>query len=208
MPRRRYNRKRVSKKRTYRRRWTRRTRYNKRGQKLYLFKRYTGIFGVATISNVSPTFISYNFSLRDLPNYQEFTNLYDQYKINAVKISFIPQMTQSVSIGSINNPAANARFFSVIDYNDDTPLTSIDDAREYASCKYTPILRTHKRYLKPRLQDRGATYTPGRPWVNCTSPEQDYYGVKIAVEPMGSTTTQTMAYSVEAVYYLSFKNVK
>lgn len=193
-------------KRAYRRRFRARTRYSKRGQKLYLFKRFCD-YGELSISNALPTFSAYNFSLSDLPNSTEFTSLYDMYKINCVKISFIPQQTQSISIGSINNPNASARFFSAIDYNDGSAPTSLDDLRQYQSCKMTPILRTHKRVIfKPKILDsNGFSISP---WMSTASPSANYFGLKVAVEPMESTTTTTMVYTVEAKLYMSFKQVK
>lgn len=193
-------------KRAYRRRFRARTRYSKRGQKLYLFKRFCD-YGELSISNALPTFSAYNFSLSDLPNSTEFTSLYDMYKINCVKISFIPQQTQSISIGSINNPNASARFFSAIDYNDGSAPTSLDDLRQYQSCKMTPILRTHKRVIfKPKILDsNGFSISP---WMTTASPSANYFGLKVAVEPMESTTTTTMVYTIEAKLYMSFKQVK
>jgi len=189
-------------------RYRRRTRYNRRGQKVYMFKRMTGIFGQLTISNINDTFDGYNFSLSDLPNVTEFTSLYDVYKINAVKIVFIPQMTQNISLSTVNNAAANARFFSAIDYTDSTGPTSMDQLRQYQSCKYTSCLRTHKRYFKPRIMDSGAAYNPGKPWIATSSPNVNYFGLYIGVEPMSASVTPTMAYSIECTYYVSFKNVK
>ena len=152
---------------------------------------------------------SLNFSLDDLPDYSEFTNLYDTYRLNAVKITFLPQMTESISLSSLNNPNASVRFFSVIDYNDGNPPGSIDELRQYQNCKFTPVLRKHSRYIyRPKIQDRGQTYTPGRPWINTTSPDQDHFGLKIGIEPIQSTNVQSMSYTVEAKYYLSFRAVK
>lgn len=193
-------------KRTYRKRFNRRTRYSKRGQKLYLFKRFCD-FGTFTISNTTQTFSAFNFSLDDLPNVTEFTSLYDMYKINCVKITFIPQMNTSVSIGSINNPNASARFFSAIDYNDGTAPTSVDDLRQYQSAKYTPILRQHKRVIfKPKILD-SSNYSVS-PWLSTASPSSNYFGLKVAVEAMDSTSTLSMQYKVECKYYMSFKQVK
>ncbi|AUM61706.1 capsid [uncultured virus] len=201
-------RKRYTRNRTYRRKYRRPYRYSRKtGQKVYLYKRHCD-FGEINVSNLTGAQGSYIFKLSQLPSVAEFTNLYDTYKINAVKLVFLPQQTQSVSIGSINNANAAARFFSVLDYNDNSVPLGPDELREYQSCKYTPILRPHKRYFKPRIQDRGSSYTPGRPWINCTSPDQEYFGLKYAIEPIDSSTTTSMIYTVEAKFYLSFKQVK
>lgn len=205
-----YRKKRTSKrstKRTYRRRWKQSgTRYSKTGQRKYLFKRYTGALGTIIINNINPTFAGLNFSLNDLPNYTEFTALYDMYKINCVKLSFIPQMDINNSLTSVNNPMASARFFSAIDYNDATAPTAIDDLRQYQTCKMTPILRTHKRVIfKPKILDT-SSYSIS-PWISTASPSTNYYGLKIGVEPMSSTSSTTMTYTIEAIFYMTFKNV-
>jgi len=192
--------------RRYKRRYIRKSRYNKRGQKLYLYKRFLD-FGELTISNTINTYTAYNFSLNDVPNFSEFTSLYDMYKINCVKLTFLPQQTQSISIGSINNPNASSRFFSVIDYNDGLAPSSIDELRQYQSCRMTSILRPHKRVIfKPKILDtNGFSISP---WMSTASPSANYFGLKVAVEPMDSTSTLSMTYTVEAKYYMSFKQVR
>lgn len=202
-----YRRKTYGRKRAYRKRFGRKYRYSKRGQKLYMFKRWTSVFGVIQADSVTPTLQAFNFSLNDLPNYTEFTNLYDQYKINCVKIMFTPQMTVNNSLSTANNPAANVRFFSAIDYNDSTAPASIDELREYHTCKCTPILRIHKRIIyKPKILD-SSSYSLS-PWIATSSPSTNYFGLKIGIEPTSSTIDQTMAYSVECRYYMTFKQVK
>ena len=209
MPRRTY-RKRYNKRRSYRRNFKRtwgRKRYNKRGQRVFYYSRYTGNFGSFTIANTVTTAVGFNFSLNDLPNYTEFTALYDMYKINAVKISFLPQMNNSVSIGSINNPNASARFFSAIDYNDASTPGSSDELRQYKTCKITPILKKHTRMIyKPKILTTNSFSIS--PWMATSSPSENYYGLRVFVEAMDSTSTLSMTYSVEAKYYLAFKNVK
>lgn len=200
-------RRRTSKKRSYRRRFRRGSRYSKRGMKVYMYTRYTGIFNAITIENINPTLYGFNFSLNDLPNYTEFTALYDQYKINAVRFTMLPQQTQSISIGSVNNPIANARVFSAIDYNDGSAPASVDELREYKTCKSTSILRPHKRYIyKPKYVDTTGTTRSG--WVATSSPGLNYFGLKVACEPMLSSGTTNMSMRIECKYYLSFKNVK
>lgn len=180
--------------------------YNTRGQRVYRFKRFTGTFGSLAISNIADTLTGYNFSLSDLPNSSEFTNLFDMYKINAIKISFVPQVTENISSGSLNNPYASSRFFSCIDYNDSAAPTNIDAIRQYANCKYTPIHKVHTRYIyKPKILDTtGFTISP---WISTASSSINYFGLKVGVEAMYSTTTTSMVYSVEAKFYMSFKNV-
>jgi len=199
--------KRHGRRRTFKRRFTRRVRYNKRGTKIHQYKRFTGALGTLTASSINPVFYGFNFSLNDLPNYTEFTALYDMYKINAIKFVVLPSVTENISLTGVNNPIASARMFSVIDYNDGTAPTTIDQLREYQTCKMTPILKKHKRYIyKPKIFDTNSFSIS--PWLGTSSPSTNYYGLKLAIEPILSTGVTSMDFTIECVYYLSFKNVK
>lgn len=200
-----YRRKTYGRKRNYRRRFRRTYRTNRRGQKIYMFTRHLD-YGELVVNAATGAAQGYNFSLSDLPNYTEFTNLYDQYKINAVKICFIPQQTMSNSLSTANSAQAYVRFFSAIDY-DDTTVTGPDDLRQYQNCKYTPIYRRHKRFIyKPKIVD-SSSYTLS-PWISTTAPSANYFGLKVAVEPTDSTVLSSFTYTIEAKFYMSFKNVK
>jgi len=195
--------------RTYRRRWTRRSRYNKRGQKVYLYKRLCGRFGTVSVGAVSDAFYGFEFRLDQVPNYTELTALYDQYKINAIKVHFLPEMTQNVSLAQLNNPVAYSRIFTALDYNDASAPTTIDQLREYQSCKYTSILKQHKRYFKPRIVDSSSVYNPGRPWLSCDNGASvPHFGLKVGIEPTGATGATEMLFFMEVKFYMSFKTVK
>lgn len=189
------------KRRFYRKRYTKRTRTS-----LYRFTRYSD-FGSVFINNINDTFGGLNFSLSDVPNSAEFTSLFDMYKINGVKITFIPQMTENISLGAVNNAYASSRFFSAIDYNDATAPVTVDELRQYQSAKWTPILKRHTRYIpKPKIIDSGG-FTLS-PWISTATPNANYFGIKYAIEAMASTGTTTMEYTVECKFYMSFRQVK
>lgn len=182
-------------------------RYSKREEKRFLYTRYSSTFGSLAVSPLSQTLGGYQFSLNDVPNYTEFTNLYDMYKINGVKLTFIPQQDANTSLSPVNNAIANARFFSAIDYNDANPPASVDELREYKTAKWTSILRPHVRYIhKPKIFDTSG-YSIS-PWMATTSPSVNYFGLKVAIEPTEATITTTFTYKIEAKFYMEFKNVK
>lgn len=74
-----------------------------------------------------------------LPNYTEFTALYDRYRINKVVLRYIRQFNAQVINFDINAPVTptgtvlgrNPRMFLIKDYSDASNLTSADEAREY-----------------------------------------------------------------------------
>ena len=169
----------------------------------YFFSRYTDALGYVNCDGTNPALYAFNFSLSDLPNYTEFTSLYDMYKLNAVKVTFIPYQTVSNSVATINNADNTARFFSAIDYNDGTAPITTDNLREYQTAKFTRLLKTHKRFIyKPKILDTNGFAIS--PWMSTSTPTANYYGLKVGVEPTGSA----MHYSIECKYYVSFKNVK
>ena len=79
---------------SYRKKYNRR--YNKKlilgnpKQKVYYFKRHVELSAVVAAADGVDTFQNYQFSMADLDNFNDFTNLFDYYKINAVKIRFMP----------------------------------------------------------------------------------------------------------------------
>lgn len=158
------------------------------------------------------------FSLNALPGYSEFLNLYDMYKINAVKVSFIPVSNVTLSLGTagvIDQYTSNySRFQSVIDYNDDTALTSANEYREYSTYKWTPNTKIHKRYFRPRftptVTEGSGSYgiATSSGWVATGSNATRWYGVKYHIN-FGVTASSTLTtHEVEVKYYLSFKNYK
>lgn len=204
--RKRYYKRRTSRKRNFKRRFRARSRYSKKGQKVFMYTRHCGLSDLVINTSLT-TLTAFNFSLNDLPNYTEFTDLYDMYKINAVKITFNPQMNMNNSLTPLNNAIASARFFSAIDYNDSAAPLSVNELREYRTVKYTTILKPHKRMIyKPKILDTSG-YSIS-PWMGTAYPTTNYFGLKVAVEPMESTTITSMRFSIECKYYLSFKNVK
>lgn len=196
-------RKRPYRKRSYRRRFKRSYRYSKKGTKVFLYKRFVDL-GTFAADSALDQFETFSFELNNVPGFSEFAQMYDFYKINAVKISFIPTQTVSNSLSTISN-AQNSRFFSVIDYSDDATPSTLNDLRQYSTCRYTNLFRTHTRYIhKPRHSI--SSYVQSRQWCATSVPSTEWYGLKIGIESMGATVTTSMNYRIEAKYYLSFKN--
>lgn len=169
---------------------------------VYYFTRYCD--DVQIVSDAAnPTRVGIDFRLNKLPNYTEFTSLYDMYKINAVKVIIRPQMSQVNSLGALNNIYYNDRIYTCIDYNDATAPTTTDEVRQYQSCKIGSCVRPHKRYIyKPKILD-SSSYSM-TPWVACAAPNTIWYGLKVAID----TVPNAAFWTVEVKYYLSFKNVR
>lgn len=188
------------------RRFRRRSRTDRNGQKVYYFKRFSNAYTGFIVDNVGERFLTVNFSLNDVPNYTEFTAMFQLYKINAVKLHILPPQTMSNSLLTINNAQPSARLFSCIDTTGNAYAT-INDMRQNQTLRFTSVLRPHKRYVyKPKILD-GSSYNVS-PWMSTSSPSTNYYCLDLGCEPIGSTTTTSMTFSIEATLYLSFKGTK
>lgn len=151
--------------------------------------------------------------LTDIPAWTEFSNLFDSYKLMALKVMFIPLADNTTSIG--NETVYFNRIFSCIDYNDRSVPTTISEVREYENCKFSPGNRIHKRYFKPNFTidmentiGQGTSSNSQKAWLNTNNAgDVEHFGLKYAIETLGSTASYTL-YKVEYKVYLAFKSVR
>lgn len=155
--------------------------------------------GVAISSVFSP-------SLSNLPNYTDFTALFDMYRITGIKISIIPNL-------NINNVAANQRFnvFSAIDYNDLSTIT-VAQAESYQNCKQTISTKTHSRYFKPKIaitqaDVSGTSFVASypSPWISTANTNIAHGFLKVVSDV--NPTASSLYFTVNVELYVQFKNV-
>lgn len=173
--------------------------------------------------NVSTSWsnVSYVFQLDDLPNYTEFTALFEQYKINAVKLTFLPSYTSSDANQATANAASGAvfqfqpRIYTVID-KDGNPTVSTEPAvlqRNDARMITQPYKAFSIYIRKPCVQfevSSGLGFAQAAPkaspWLDCENYAVNHHGAAIAgALPAGSSVTAGLQYQVLATYYLAFK---
>lgn len=176
-------------------------------ERVHLVKRHSDYLTIPLI-NTTPTYGALVFRLSNVPGNSEFINLYDQYKICGVKITFYPSQTGADTTqrtASAANPAA--RLLTAVDYNDSTVPLSLDDLRQYESCKVSSICEKHVRYIsKPKfVNNSGQTVND---WISVSSATTIHYGLKYGAEPSGTDVSATTTFNIEVLYYLCFKNIK
>lgn len=147
---------------------------------------------------------SFYFKLSDIAQYTDYSNLYDQYRLVAVDITFTPK----------NNTFQNVlqdqgRLFTVMDFDDASALTGANNARGYNNCVITAPWEKCNRRLVPRaaLAAYAGAFTSyaqtKNHWFDMSSPAIQHYGVKCWVDP---STTIVAQWNVESIYYLEFKS--
>lgn len=173
--------------------------------------------------------IAFNIYFTQLPNYTDFVNLYDDYKINFVKLRVIHHATNLSLIESANNQdVAMPEVYFVHDDNDVTApastLAGANEMREVAKCKvhyYTGEKRVARFGFKPNvLVENYKTalttgYTPAyNRWISTTDVALPYYAVKLMFyQPNlqgagGLTASQIAVFTVEAEYYFQCRGVR
>lgn len=183
-------------------------------QPIQYFKRTQYLSENTLSSNTADVFFNHFFTLSQVPDSTDFTNLYDQYCIKAVKITLIPRgNVADISVpGSYNGQSVGV--FSVIDYDDTNLLTSIQKACEYPNMKMTRSHQQHSRYFKPRFNLNGVTNQGTgtvdttmntRGWLDCNRINVPHFGIKFALQ---QTPNVPQVYDVKIDYYLAFKNVR
>lgn len=216
-------------KKTTRRRYTR---YMKRTRPIrvprnmprsvYMFKRHYDI-GTVTLSPSAITTGGFSFQLDEVPNFTEFQELFDLYKIQAVKITAYPAWTL---IGptpvAVTTSVAPIRWASVIDYNSSGGFASFNDAREFQTCRVNRLTNamtgSFKRYIyHPRfitgVEEDGSTIVAGgssRGWLNTTRADVPHFGYRYIFEQVNDPANFYAEPTVkfEAIYYFMFKRVK
>jgi len=151
------------------------------------------------------------FQLSNLDNSSSFENVWDQYRIDAIRMTVKPQNN---AIGLVTNSTTSlVPLYCVIDYDNTSNLSSAAAAREYANCIVLEPGESFTRVFQPRVA--AAVYSGAftsfanmePPWIDCASPNVQHYGVKIFVP--GATAAQTLlqSWDVTYEYYISFKSV-
>lgn len=211
--------------RRYRKRMQRKPRRNMKRRKPNYNRqkvhRFTRVFNQDTAiiiaGGAAATGYGYSFALNNLPNHDDFTRLYDQYRIKAIKWQLIPKQgiatvyTPAVVPGQV---AIMPKIYSVVDYDNATAPGSLGEVLQYENVKFTRANQTHTRYFKPAVADEvfasGITTGYGmnqNKWMDCNSDQVEHYGLRVWVE--GSTaSTPRWDFDVLCKFYMEFKNVR
>lgn len=181
---------------------------NKIKQPVQYFKRTVFAPAALSATGAVTTYDAGVFRLTSLPDVGDFTSLYDQYRILSVKYVLMPRGNVS-DLGTAG--AQISRLFTVIDYDDSSPPSSIDQLCQYQNLKVTNATAKHVRIIKPMYNREVSTglgttaNEPSRGWLDCTNNNVAHRGVKLALQ---GPVTGTITYDAMITYNLAFKNVR
>lgn len=213
---------------TYKKRWggpTVNKKYKRRRvipktikENIVSFKRQF-LLGTASVTVTSGwTAFPYSFRLDTMPNYSEIQSVFDSYRINAVKLTFMPYWDgNDYATQSATNFTVLPRVYTLIDGNG-IPAGTInteDKFLEYSNSKIiTKPQEPFTIYFKPdiEVQAGGAAASGmsagGPQWIDTSRVDVSHNGCALGmILPTGLTGGQTWAYQIVCTYYLSAKSV-
>lgn len=97
------------------------------------------------------------FCIQDIPNYSEFANLYDRYKLNMIVVKLLPFANDLATANSSGGSGGvGLLIHSALDYDDYTAPTAndagVDTLRQYQSYRVINMAqrRVFKRVIRPK----------------------------------------------------------
>lgn len=160
-------------------------------------------------SGSSWTFGALAFNFDAMPNFTDFTSLFDQYKIRNMKVTLIPRYSETPIATGVGTSLGSS-VITVLDRDDDTAPTSINDLCQYTNMRQTKGGKNHMRSWRPTVKVpvlglSGTDYSvKSAPWIDAASTDVKHYGLKYAIE-QGSGA---VVYDIKVEFNFLCKNTK
>lgn len=164
---------------------------------------YSVILGASTTftnNTTVPVFPTLNFTGSLFNDFAQYATVFDKYRILEVEVDFICVNPQSNGAGL---------FVTCIDYDDDTALSSLNQALDYKNAYSTNTSNSFKRTLIPRMTFAAysgafTSYAEGKvgQWLDCASSGIIHYGIKTYLGP----SIPAQQYQLVIRAHLQFKN--
>lgn len=151
-------------------------------------------------------------SFGDLPNVSEYTALFDQYKVNAIKITFLPKFG-STDAGTVATPGQDQAY---IHYYVD-PYSVVGPTGTYGTTSFSAFLEAGNNnvkskkldkpvsvYFKPKIADQGIS---GQykfikcPWLSSSSTTTSFRQVFAYITDANFAAQTTVSVDVMMTYY-------
>lgn len=164
---------------------------------------------VISATTLGPTYYALQFALSDFTTVNEFTQLFEQYRITKIRLQFMPKFLTENSMVNIN---ANVPFIIVAPDPDDANVpVSANEIWQKAGCRTIQGNKPFTVNIYPKAATylyTGAAsgYGPSNNWINCDYPGVLYYGLKIVMEQTG--VNGFYQYNIIGTYSLEFKGVR
>lgn len=159
------------------------------------------------------------FTAADIPQFNSFSALYDAYRIEKLKVQFVPVVsTYNVLGNAASNLTAQPQWLStVVDYDDQTLLTTEGALMDYETFKESAPYERHTREFKPAVslqayKTSGTTigYSQHKDqWIDAAYSDVEHYGIKGLINGPASMAAQVQtAWKVYVSVQIAWKQVR
>jgi len=174
---------------------------------IHKFLRYTADASVT--AGATDAGASYSFSLSSVADYTEFTNLFDQYCLTRVDVTFT-WTPFSGTTAATQYPT----MYIVADFDGSAAPTVIADVQSRGACKqvnFDTVNRTKMvSIVRPGQLSTtavgGSVITRRSPWLDIAAPTEPHYGLVAWYK--NYTTTVSGALSFSRVFHLSMRETR
>lgn len=167
--------------------------------------------GVVLTSATTSTGFAKNWTAADILQFNSFSQIFDQYKIDLIECWFTP-----IGPGLASTYIADTRFYSIVDYDDSNVITNPAVMQEYTNCVTTSSTNGHYIKFVPHvgvLQYVGALPNSSANlglknvrsgWNDSAYTNIQHFGVKICLDP--TTSSADIKIDMFTRITCSFKN--
>lgn len=171
-----------------------------------------GEFGQQFFYNV--LYPNVTFSLGQLPGPEvvAIQELYDYYRIDAIKLEFYPQWNSASAVNA-QPEIGLARLTHVVDTNNGFPPANESDILQNRNAKAPLFTRVIKKYFKAQPQEIMNAGNPAsgnlpdnmrNMWLQTAEPNVPHYGIHFIASTLSGVPNET-SYRVLVTYYMTFK---
>lgn len=210
--------------RRIRKRYAKRRTMRRAASKVLTFKRKTwaGNWQPSTVGT-SDFWKYYSFSLNAMSGYAEITNLFDEYKINALKVEFHPRFdsfagndTVDTTLPGVTNQAGSKLHIHVDPSSTLTPSgtytsTTLNTLLENGDLKTYSGNRKVTVYYKPKVYNTisGLAANMVRsPWIRTDQVALPHYGFHAFAQDNNFTGTFGQSWDIFVTYFIQCRNPK
>lgn len=185
---------------------------------VHYLSRYAGAVDVSTISTLTSSWGGFlEFSLGQVPNSTDFSNLFDSYRLMGVLLTF-RLMDNPDSTNYINSTTftQGSNFYPKLWWcidRDDSTTPTLASIRERSTAKCL-VLRPDRfikvlvKYPRPMIQAYSGGYMQAPvSWLRTNEPNTPHYGLKVVLDKMGYSGT-TFTVGIDKKYFFTFKHSK
>lgn len=193
-----------------------------RSQSMTVARKFWSAYWIPSTVSTSDFWKYYQFQPNQIPNWSDFFNLFDQYKVNALKFSFVPRSdgfdganTTDNTLPGVTN-ASGTRLHVVNDpYSTVVPTgtytaATLNSVMEQGTVRTYIGTKTVDVYFKPTINvttEAGSNYRVKAPWLN-VNVQNVHNGFHIMAQDANFTGFFNQAYDVFITAYMSFRNLR